>query len=126
LKMLTFFRLQLTSIIATLGDFIITVFLTETIGLYYVTSNASGAVSGGIINFLLNRKWVFKITGNEKLTVQITKYIIIWIASILLNTLGVFLITEFLAIKYFVSKIIVSVLVGILFNQTLQKQYVFK
>jgi putative flippase GtrA len=124
--MLTFFRLQLTSIIATLGDFIITVFLTETIGLYYVTSNASGAVSGGIINFLLNRKWVFKITGNEKLTVQITKYIIIWIASILLNTLGVFLITEFLAIKYFVSKIIVSVLVGILFNQTLQKQYVFK
>ncbi len=124
--MLTFFRLQLTSIIATLGDFIITVFLTEIIGLYYVTSNASGAVSGGILNFLLNRKWVFKITGSERLSVQIIKYILVWIGSILLNTLGVFLITEFFTIKYFISKIIVSVLVGILFNQILQKQYVFK
>jgi putative flippase GtrA len=119
-------RLQLTSIIATLADFIITVFLTEFVGLYYVVSNVSGAISGGIVNFSLNRKWVFKLSGNYNLTMQIIKYSMIWVSSIVLNTIGVYLVTEYLNLNYVISKLIVSLVVALSFNQVLQKQFVFK
>jgi len=124
--MLTLLRLQFTSIIATFTDFLITVVFTEIIGLYYVLSTMSGAVSGGIVNFLLNRKYVFKISGSDKLANQILRYILIWLGSIGLNTVGVFLVTEYLNVTYIFSKILVSFIVGISFNQFLQKQFVFK
>jgi putative flippase GtrA len=124
--MLTLLRLQFTSIIATLADFLITVVFTEFIGLHYMVSNISGSVSGGIVNFLLNRKYVFKISGSNKLTNQVVRYILVWTGSILLNAIGVFLVTEYMNVKYIFSKIIVSIIVGISFNQYLQKQFVFK
>ena len=86
----------------------------------------SGAVSGGAVNFLLNRKYVFKISGSDKLAKQILRYILIWLGSIGLNTVGVFLVTEYLNVTYILSKILVSFIVGISFNQFLQKQFVFK
>src|SRR6478609_8451847 len=101
--MLTLLRLQFTSIIATFTDFLITLVFTEIIGLYYVISTMSGAVSGGIVNFLLNRKYVFKISGSDKLAKQILRYILIWLGSIGLNTVGVFLVTEYLNVSYIFS-----------------------
>ena len=124
--MLTLLRLQLTSILATLTDFLITIVFTEIIGLHYIGSTVSGAISGGIVNFSLNRKWVFNISGSNKLTNQVMRYVLIWTGSIILNTIGVFLVTEYLNVKYIVSKILVSFIVGISFNQYLQKQFVFK
>ncbi|HSY61374.1 MAG TPA: GtrA family protein [Cytophaga sp.] len=124
--MLTLLRLQVTSILATLVDFLITVIFAEVIGLYYIAATISGSVSGGVVNFLLNRKWVFNISGSNRLMNQIMRYVLIWIGSILLNASGVFLVTEYVHVNYILSKILVSLIVGISFNQYLQKQFVFK
>ena len=124
--MLTLLRLQLTSIIATLSDFLITIIFTEIVGIHYIVSTIAGSVSGGIVNFLLNRKWVFNISGSHKIVNQIMRYVLIWTGSIVLNTVGVFLVTEYLNVKYVFSKILVSLIVGVSFNQYLQKQFVFK
>jgi putative flippase GtrA len=84
-----------------------------------------GTVAGGVVNFLLGRLWVFNARDHEK-SLQVMRYVIIWAGSLIINTLGVFLLTEVLKMHYLLSKALISITVGVMFNFYFQKSFVFK
>jgi len=120
-----FIKYNLIAILATLLDFTVFVILTKLLGVWYVVAAVTGAVSGGILAFWYNRKWVFKNT-NEKINKQAIRYIIVWISSIFLNTFGIYLLVNKGISGEIQAKISVSIIVGVFFNFLMNKYYVFK
>lgn len=120
-----FFSAQIAAFIGTAVDFITVILLTELLGIWYVTSNAIGAAFGAITNFLLGRYWVFSST-EKKIYNQAFRYFLVAMGSLILNTLGVYLLTEYTSLHYIVSKIIVAVLIAFTYNFILQKNFVYK
>lgn len=123
--MITFLKAQGSSIIATLTDFLVTISLVTVFGMWYAEANAVGVISGGLVNFFINRDWVFN-GPQRKLRSQLSRYFLVWCGNLLLNTTGVYMITQYTEWNYVTSKIIVAILVGWFYNYTLQKRYVFK
>lgn len=128
-----------TSSLASLLDFGLTVLLSSLFGMYYVMATALGAVAGGIANCVLNYRWVFPDCESRKVLVAV-KYAFMWVVSIGLNTLGTYLMTEWLRGEhwahvllhthsdqlYIVSKIIVAILVATAWNYQMQRYFVYR
>ncbi|MDB5273219.1 MAG: carboxypeptidase-like regulatory protein [Chitinophagaceae bacterium] len=121
----TFIKSQLNSIASTAVDFITTIVLVEVFHVWYFAAGMIGTVAGGLTNFTVGRTWVFHAEQEHRM-IQFRKYMLVWIGSMLLNTSGLFFFTEQLQFSYILSKIIVTILVGIGYNYFLQKKYVFK
>lgn len=145
----TFLRAQVSSQVSSITDFGVTILLASVFGgvmktlfgeeYYYGYATAIGAICGGIVNCTINYKWTFKAQGGNVGFVVI-KYILVWIGSILLNTYGTVLLTELIkSIEYvnsalgdhtdkvfIVCKIIVSLLVGFIWNFNMQRLFVYK
>jgi len=120
-----FVKAQLSSVFATAFDFIVTHALTGLLGLWYLLSSPIGTILGGLLNFLLGRYWVFQNKKSDKVK-QAMRYILIWCGSLLLNTCGIYLLTEKFHLHYLMSKLLISITVSIFFNYYFQKTFVFK
>ncbi len=123
--LLSWFRNHVASITATSVDFLVTIFLTEIIGIYYLISNTIGATAGGGISFIMCRLWVFN-QRNSKWQHQAFRYLLAVLLSIGLNTLGVWFFTEIIHLQYIVAKIITAVIIGISVNFFVFRYFVFK
>jgi putative flippase GtrA len=122
--MLVFLKAQLSSLAATAIDFIVTIFLIEVLGFGYLIATINGAVSGATTNFFINKYWSFK-QGESKIRTQGFKYAVVWLASISLNVTLSNLAIVYFNTSYILSKTMVAIIIGITFNYTLQKYYVF-
>ena len=122
--MATFVKAQASSLISTLIDFSTTIVCNHFIYLWYVYSNFIGTLAGGITNFALGRFWVFEGT-KKNVPGQAVKYILVWAGSLLLNNTGVFVFVHFFSFDKYVSKVIISLAVGIGYNYFMQKKFVF-
>lgn len=123
--MATFIKAQAASLTATVVDFTITVLLKEVFHCWYLLASIIGTVSGGVVNFMMNRSWVF-LAHDKKIHFQAVKYILVWIGNLVLVSGGIFFLTKYGGWSYIVSKITVSVIVGVFYNYVLQKRFVFK
>ncbi len=123
--MATFLKAQAASLAATVVDFGVTILLKEVFHCWYLLASVLGTISGGIVNFSMNRSWVFQ-ANDQKIYLQAIKYILVWIGNLVLVSGGVFVFTHYVGLSYLVSKIIVSLTVGIGYNYVLQKKFVFK
>jgi len=135
----TFFRAQLTSQLSSITDFIITIILANVFNLYYVYATFLGSVCGGIVNCIVNYRWTFKALDVKKRYVAI-RYLIVWTGSIFFNTFGTYSMTELIYklpwLKevsnllfeniFIIPKIIVSLIVGFVWNYNMHRLFVFK
>ncbi len=121
----SFFRAQISALTATAVDFLVVISLTELFGIWYVLSNIAGTLCGAITSFSLGRYWAFVAT-HKQMWWQAAKYVMVAAGSMLLNTLLLYLITEYGGLNYILSKIVASVFVGIGFSYTLHRWFVFK
>ncbi len=110
---------------ATVVDFLVFILLTEVFEVWYVVTTFISAISGGIAAFILNRNWAF-MGRDGHISQQAKRYFSVWGSSILLNTSGLYLLVESTNIDAIVSKIIVSVVVGLGFNFLMNRFFVFK
>jgi|SRR6185369_15919629 putative flippase GtrA len=117
-------RSQIASLTATLVDFGTMVFLTEFAGLWYVAATATGAFVGAVVNFFLGRHWTFA-ADHQPIHGQFLRYSAVSAVSLALNTLGVYLFTEYLSLHYTLSRAIVAIAVALLFNYPLHRRFVF-
>jgi len=120
-----FFKLQISSLAATIADWLITLALTELFHFWYLFSGIIGTTSGGIIHFLINRNWVFLET-ETKIFHQVFKYVLAWIGYLGLSVLWLYLLTDLFKINYIVSKIMIAILLGVTYNILMQKHFVFR
>lgn len=120
-----FLRAQSSAAIATALDFTVFLILFKVLGVYYVWATAIGATCGAICNFLINRYWAFR-SSKERIELQALRYLLVSLGSLILNTWGLYMITEWSGMDPFYGKIIVSILVAWCFNYTLHRFWVFK
>jgi len=123
--MLTFIKAQAISLTASLVDFLTTILIVEVFHGWYLWAAVTGTVVGGLTYFLLGRNWVFS-AEHRKVIPQMARYLLVWTGYLVLNASFVYLITRFAGLNYVVSKVSVSVLLGISYNYLLQKKFVFK
>ena len=121
----TFAKAQVTAQVATLIDFALSLLLAEGLGMWYVTASFLGALAGGISNCAMNYRWVFHSKGLKKGSVA-WKYMIVWIGSIVLNTMGTYALTELSSQYFMFAKMVVAILVAIFWNYQLQRLFVYK
>jgi putative flippase GtrA len=122
--MITFLKANMASLVASLSDFLMTVLLVQLCGADVVPAAVTGTITGGIVNFLIGRHWVFR-AGDERAVRQLWKYALVWTGNLLLNTGGVYLLASYAGVHYVVSKVVTSLLVAFLYNYPLQKNFVF-
>ncbi len=119
------FRHQIAGAIAFLVDFVVFVMLTDTLNIWYVPATAIGALVGAVLNFTLSTYWAFSGSKNS-LKNQMFKYVLVSGGSIILNTLLVYLFTDFLSFDEKLSKLVTAILVGSIYNFLLMRNFVFK
>lgn len=120
-----FLASQVAAFAGTIVDYLVTIVAVEAGHLDHVLAVAAGNVAGGCINFYLGRHYVFG-EGQQALLSQVSRYFLVWLGSLLLNTGGVYLLMQSLHLSYLVSKIGVGLLVGVGFNYALQQKFVFR
>jgi putative flippase GtrA len=120
-----FSKAQVSALVATGVDFGTLLLLVEKIHLAYPYGVALGALAGAITNFQMNRHWSFQAASGS-VKKQAFRYALVSAGSLVLNTLGVMLWTEFFQVHYVHSKILTSILVGILFNYPLHRDFVYR
>lgn len=131
-----FLRAQLSAQFATLADFFLTYVCFEWLGIYYVLATSIGAITGGIINCVINYKWAFA-TKDCQFKWVFFKYILVWIGSFILNVGGVYLLVEFMqnnthlwekasGLYLIIAKVIVSIIVSVGWNYVLHRYFVFQ
>ncbi|XZF15154.1 GtrA family protein [Chitinophagaceae bacterium MMS25-I14] len=123
--MITFLKAQASSLIATLADFLICILLKELAGAWYLAATATGTIAGGVVNFIINKKWVFS-PEDDNTTAQIIKYFLVWGGNFILNIAGVYLLTNYCGLHYIASKVLTATAVGFCYNYVLQKKFVFR
>ena len=118
-------RAWVASAVATVIDYGTFTILVEIAGVYTGTSRALGALLGAIANFTLNKLWTFRTSG-ESVWREGPRYAAISLTSLLLNTLGVVLLTDGLRWNPLVAAALVGVLVSLLWNLPLHRHFVFR
>jgi len=142
----TFFRAQLTSQLSSYTDFFVTILLANLLAFVfhkpdnsYVIATFIGQVCGGVVNCVVNYRWTFKASAVKKRYVAI-RYLPVWVISLFLNTSGTFLLTELLKKipwimafstplrknLFIISKIVVSIIVGFVWNFNMHRLFVFR
>ena len=120
----SFSRAQIASILATLVDFGLLVLLVEKAGLWYVLATSMGAAAGAATNFSINRYWSFE-AGEAPWRKQAARYAAVSAGSLLLNTAGVYALTDGFGSPYPISKLVTALVVGWVFNYPLHRGFVF-
>ncbi len=122
----SFFRYNISAGTATVCDFLMLIFCTETLHIYYVISGFFGALTGATVAFFLGRNWTF-FNKDGAISAQSMKFLLVFGGSILLNTGGLYLFTDVLEVGHYTfAKMIVAVLVGGTFNFPMQRYFVFR
>ena len=120
----SFKKAQVASLIATGLDYLLFMIMFEFSGFWPVFSVCFSSSIGGIIHFKLSRTWVFKT--REKSIPQLAKYIPVAIGSVLLNSLGFYLLNGLVFVSALISKIVASLAIGWGFNFTMHRYFVFR
>jgi len=118
-------RSQIAALIATLVDYGILIVWVEIIHQHYLQGVALGALGGAVINFFLNRHWSFE-ASRERLHPQALRYALVSLFSLILNTSGVYLLTEYAHVYYLLSQTFVSIILGLVWNYPLHRFFVYK
>jgi len=124
-----FIKAQFSAFTGGMCDYLIMIFLTEVMGVYYTTSIAIACILGAGINFSINKIWAFyppKIAYRFSLSQQLWRFVLVVASSILLKMSGTWLFTTFAHIDYKISRIITDIFVSLFFNYVLQRYWVFK
>jgi putative flippase GtrA len=123
--MKSFSRAGVSALVATLMDFGTLVGVVEGLHLHYPAGVALGAFAGACSNFFLNRHWAFE-AGSLPLPGQAFRYALVSAGSLGLNVLGVTIWTEGAQVPYIASKILTAILVGVLYNYPLHRNFVYR
>jgi putative flippase GtrA len=116
---------QLGSIAATVVDFSVMIGCVSWLGMLPALGTACGAFSGGVFNFWLGRKWIFRAT-TDGVSGQVVRYFFVSFVSMMLNSLGEHLLASVAHVDYVAARVVIAVCVSLLWNYPMQRFVVFR
>lgn len=119
-----FIKTQAALILGSLADFGVTFLIVDVFSCWYIAGNAAGNITGAIAQFILSSKWVFS-KSTQRVPVQVLKFILMWAGNIVLFGVGVYLLTHYVQLHYLLSKLMVSILLGVGYTYFVSKKFVF-
>ena len=120
-----FQRAWVASAIATVVDYGAFTIMVEVVGIYTGTARALGALLGAVTNFIANKLYTFK-TEKDSTLAEAPRYAAISLTSLLLNTVGVILLTEGLRWNPLIAAAFVGVIVSLCWNLPMHRLFVFR
>ncbi|HTN38534.1 MAG TPA: GtrA family protein [Arachidicoccus sp.] len=124
-SILQFLKSELSSLSSTIVDLSVFTICSVVLHQNIIISTSAGVITGGVINFLMNRNFAFKSFEHKK-SHQVFRFFLVWTGSLLLNTFGTYLFVEKLFINKFVSRLTVGLIVRFCYNFPLLKYFVFR
>jgi len=122
-----FIKAQFSAFLGGIVDYLTMIICTEWLHIHYTVSIAIGGIVGAMVNFTINRNWTFEANAQgDGALLQLLKFGFMVSGSILLKSLGTYLLTEGTHLDYKISRIVIDVLVSLGFNYTLQRYWVFR
>lgn len=138
LKRIWVLKAVLVSQLSGLVDFVASYLSFRLLGIAANYSAGIGAITGGITNCALNYKWTFK-AGNCPVPNVVTKYVMVWVGSLLLNSYGTGWLNTLFEnsltldewgvtrdMRFTVARLGVSLMVSVFWNLLLQKVFVYR
>ena len=128
-RIIIFGKAQVSAMMGGVVDYLMMIIFTEVFGVHYTISIAIGGIIGAVVNFTLNKTWSFRsrdLQYKSSTKVQMIKFVLVVMNSILMKSSGTYFISTFLKLDYKISRIVVDLFVSIIFNYSLQKYWVFK
>lgn len=117
-------RHQVGAVAATAVDYGVMIALVSGLGAPPALGTAVGAATGGVLNFFLGRRWIFRSTGS-KAAHQARRYAMVSLGGLVLNTCGVHALAGVLHYPYVAARLAVSIAVSLLWNFPMQRSFVF-
>lgn len=127
-SVLTFLQAQVAAFVGGITDYGLMILLTEVFKLHFTFSILISGTVGAIINFSINRFWVFKNQSgySSNINNQLFKFAFVVLGSISLKSLGTFMFQKVFQIDYRIGRLITDLFVSYGFNYPLIKNWVFK
>lgn len=123
--MKTFLKVNVASLTASIFDYMVTVLMVKYLHADPLLGGVTGTVFGGILNFFIGRRWVFK-ARHHSVSSQGKRYLVTWLGNLVLNASGLYVLIKILEVQYIVAKVVTSLVVAFAYNYHIQKRYVFK
>jgi putative flippase GtrA len=127
-SVLTFLKAQVAAFLGGITDYGLMILLTEVFKLHFTISILISGTLGSIINFSINRFWVFKnqYGYSNHVNSQLFKFALVVLGSISLKSLGTLIFQKVFQIDYRIGRLITDLFVSYGFNYPLIKNWVFK
>ncbi|WP_163411382.1 GtrA family protein [Flavobacterium ajazii] len=124
----TFLKAQVAAFIGGITDYGLMIVLTEVFKLHFTFSILISGTVGAIINFSINRFWVFKnqCGYSSHINSQLLKFAMVVLGSISLKSLGTLIFQKVFLIDYRIGRLITDLFVSYGFNYPLIKYWVFR
>lgn len=124
----TFLQAQVAAFSGGITDYGLMILLTEVFKMYFTFSILISGTVGAIINFSINRFWVFKNQSgcNSHINIQLFKFALVVLGSISLKSFGTLILQKVFQIDYRIGRLITDSFVSYGFNYPLIKYWVFR
>lgn len=124
----TFLQAQVAAFVGGITDYALMVLLTEVFQLHFTFSILISGSVGAIVNFGINRFWVFKNQSgySSRINSQLFKFALVVLGSISLKSFGTLILQKVFQIDYRIGRLITDSFVSYGFNYPLIKYWVFK
>ncbi|KAF2510580.1 GtrA family protein [Flavobacterium foetidum] len=125
---LTFLKAQVAAFLGGITDYGLMILLTEAFKLHFAFSILISGTVGAIINFSINRFWVFKNKSgySSHINSQLLKFGLVVLGSISLKSFGTLILQNAFQIDYRIGRVITDLFVSYGFNYPLIKYWVFR
>ena len=127
-SIITFLQAQVAAFLGGITDYGLMILLTEVFKLHFTFSILISGTVGAVINFSINRLWVFKNQSgySNHINSQLFKFALVVLGSISLKSFGTLILQKVFQIDYRIGRLITDLFVSYGFNYPLIKNWVFR
>ncbi len=106
-------RFCLGGAIAVLVGYVFLYTLTEFLFVWYVLSSVISYLTSQALNFIIQKIWVFKNKESKTTKKQFVIYMSLSVIYFLINTIMIYVLTDYCHIYYILSQVILTIVISI-------------
>ena len=127
-SIIIFLRAQVAAFLGGITDYGLMILLTEVFKLHFTFSILISGTVGAVINFSINKFWVFKnqCGYSNRIKSQLFKFALVVLGSVSLKSSGALILQKVFQIDYRIGRLITDSFVSYGFNYPLIKYWVFR